>query len=55
MDLIIAHLLYECPSPLHGPTLASVVLGTTGDPRPWPVHTSQPPYTGHPHVLPFRA
>uniref|UniRef100_A0A2I3GZH6 Uncharacterized protein n=1 Tax=Nomascus leucogenys TaxID=61853 RepID=A0A2I3GZH6_NOMLE len=55
MDLITVHLLYGCPSLLHRPTLASAVVGAAGDPRPWPVHASQPPYTGHPYVLPFRA
>uniref|UniRef100_A0A2R8MT62 Uncharacterized protein n=1 Tax=Callithrix jacchus TaxID=9483 RepID=A0A2R8MT62_CALJA len=55
MDLIIAHLLYGCPSLHHRPTQASVMLGATGDPRLWPVHTSQPPHTGHPYMLPFRA
>uniref|UniRef100_A0A8I5YTF3 Uncharacterized protein n=1 Tax=Pongo abelii TaxID=9601 RepID=A0A8I5YTF3_PONAB len=55
MDLIIVHLLCGCPSLLHGPTLASAVLGAAGDPRPWPVHASRPAYTGHPYVLPFRA
>uniref|UniRef100_A0A2K6SPR9 Uncharacterized protein n=1 Tax=Saimiri boliviensis boliviensis TaxID=39432 RepID=A0A2K6SPR9_SAIBB len=55
MDLIIAHLLYRCPSLHHRPTLASALLGPAGDPMPWPVHTSQPAHTGQPYMLPFRA